>query len=1036
MGTNNGGCEAGRCGCGGQVNRREFLGAVGVGSLAVLASGLPVMAGPFEAGDFGALVPADKKLDAKWVKSLFERGAPTVYRGADLKYIGMPVGGLCAGQLYLGGDGKLWHWDIFNERFGTGDGHYAKPVAPASSVDQGFSLRVGERTWGLDARGFPGVTFRGEYPIGFIEYAGADCPVSISLEAFSPFVPLNVDDSSLPATVFRFMLKNTSANAVEVELMGWLENRVGYRSGSVFNGVRSNRAVTGQGPDLLVCGAREIAPAAGAAPRKPIVFAEFEGDSFAPWAVEGTAFGKAPAHGAPDPLQRLTGFKGKALANSWPKTDAPVGKLTSPEFKIERRFINFLIGGGNHPGQTCINLLVGGKVVRTATGRDTDAMVWNSWNVADLEGQNAKIEIVDANTGGWGHIDIDQIEFADTSAVTQGTLAEQSDFGTMALGLIGGGGVVFPDREKGGAEAAEKPLGQKLVGSVSRKLSLKSGESATIAFVIAWHFPNLTFHLAGEGPGQPVEKGHFYATRFDSAAAVVRHVAEHFERLYGQTRLWHDTWYGSTLPHWFLERTLANASILATSTAQRFANGRFYGWEGVGCCAGTCTHVWHYEHAMGRLFPELDILLRERVDFKDGVGFNAKTGIIGHRGEVGRSSAADGQAGTILRAWRDHQMSGDDAFLRLNWPAIRKSIEWLISLDPNRDGLLDQPQANTLDATWFGLIPWISGLYLAALRAGEAMAREMEDAAFAGLCRGLAEHGLKNFAPRMFNGEYFEQVADPTKLEHVGSYNGCEIDQVFGQSWAWQVGLGRVLPEEETKKALRAIWTYNFAPDVGPFRERCKPGRWYAMAGEAGTLMCSWPRGDKLRVSKGYDYYFNECMNGFEHQVAGHMIWEGMLLEGLAIERAVHDRYHASRRNPWNEVECGDHYARSMASYGVFLAACGFEYHGPTGRLAFAPRIRPENFKAAFTAAEGWGEVGQKVEGGRLDGWVEVRSGKVRLKNLGLALPLGVDGKRIEVTVAGEAVRVASRVDEGRVEMTFGSDVVIEAGRRLAVSAQ
>ena len=70
-------------------------------------------------------------------------------------------------------------------------------------------------------------------------------------------------------------------------------------------------------------------------------------------------------------------------------------------------------------------------------------------------------------------------------------------------------------------------------------------------------------------------------------------------------------------------------------------------------------------------------------------------------------------------------------------------------------------------------------------------------------------------------------------------------------------------------------------------------------------------------------------MNGFEYQVAGHMIWEGMVQEGLAIERAIHDRYHASRRNPWNEVECGDHYVRAMASYGVFLAACGYEYHGP-----------------------------------------------------------------------------------------------------------
>src|SRR5689334_18648454 len=127
------------CGCssGNQPgwDRREFLKALGLGAVAVATGPWRAMAGPFTRADFDRLVPADKRLRPEWVKSLTERGERTVYRGSNLDKIGMPIGGLCAGQLYLGGDGRLWHWDIFNQRISTGAEHYAKPLTPASPVD-------------------------------------------------------------------------------------------------------------------------------------------------------------------------------------------------------------------------------------------------------------------------------------------------------------------------------------------------------------------------------------------------------------------------------------------------------------------------------------------------------------------------------------------------------------------------------------------------------------------------------------------------------------------------------------------------------------------------------------------------------------------------------------------------------------------------------------------------------------------------------------------------------------------------------------
>ena len=165
-------------------------------------------------------------------------------------------------------------------------------------------------------------------------------------------------------------------------------------------------------------------------------------------------------------------------------------------------------------------------------------------------------------------------------------------------------------------------------------------------------------------------------------------------------------------------------------------------------------------------------------------------------------------------------------------------------------------------------------------------------------------------------------------------------------------------------------------------------------------------------------------MNGFEYQVAGHMIWEGMVQEGLAVTRAVHDRYHASKRNPWNEVECGDHYARSMASYGVFIAACGFEYHGPKQHIGFAPKLTPENFKAAFTAAEGWGSLSQSRTGKTQINRIEVKWGGLRLKTLAFELPPGTTLKAATVSVGTQQTHRQSHPNRpaGRIDAGQGSD--------------
>jgi uncharacterized protein (DUF608 family) len=1051
-------CSDPACGCSAtsaQWQRRSFLKAVGAGAGALALKPWQLMAGPFTRADFSRLVPEDKKLQAAWVKSLTERGVREEYHGEDLDRIGMPVGGLCAGQVYLGGDGRLWHWDIFNFHQSTGAEHYAKPLKATAPFAQGFAVRVTQagksQVRPLDRQHWKDVSFIGEYPIGYVSYRDATAPVSVALEAFSPFIPLNTEDSSLPATVLEFTVKNESGAEAEVVLGGWLENALCLRSAEDYEGLRRNRLLRQERLLYLACSA-EPAVVTSAPERPDILFEDFEHETYGNWTVTGTAFGPGPVEISKiHPYQgdvaghgkRVVNTHASAPGNTVEERDQAKGTLTSPPFPIERHYITFLCGGGSHKGKTCVNLLVGDKIVLSATGHDNNRMSPVSWNVRRWAGKTAKIEIVDQESGGWGNIGVDDIVFSDRPRQPLGPLADAPDFGTMGLALLDAEAADFghtslppADFAEGataGAAAppdpAKAPFGESLVGALARKWKLAPGATAKAAFVVSWHLPNLKMDR--------LPHGRHYATRFDSALSVANYVAREFLRLTSQTRLWHDTWYDSTLPYWLLDRSFLNTSILATSTCFRFGDGRFYAWEGVGCCAGTCGHVWQYAHAVARVFPDLEHITREKVDF--GLALQ-KDGAIFFRGEFNNIPAIDAQAGTILRALREHQMSADDAFLQRTWPGIKRATEWLIAKDADGDGLITSNQHNTLDTDWFGPVAWLSGLYLAALLAAEAMAQEMGDGDFAAKCRGIFNAGQKNLVQQLYDGEYFINKPDPKHLDAINSGSGCEIDQVFGQSWAWQVGLPRVLPQPQTLSALRSLWRYNFTPDVGPYRAAYKAGRWYAMPGEAGLLMCSFPRADwdyAQAAGKGPDWaagYFNECMNGFEYQVAGHMIWEGLLTQGLAIARAVHDRYHASRRNPWNEVECGDHYARSMASYGVFLAACGYSYHGPKGHLAFNPRLASDQFKCPFTAAEGWGSFAQTREPGVLKAALTIKHGKLRLRSLSLPASAGAVAAAVKVLIAGQSAPAKIAAEGDLVRITLEAPVEIQTGQTLEVA--
>ena len=193
----------------------------------VLAGQTAVMAGPFEAKEFDGLIPADKKLSKEWIASLYARGSALSATGDNLKYIGMPINGVCTGQVYLGGDGSLWNWNLTarKDKKNNPKGlRFMQPDADKPTNSQGFAIEVDGKTFRLDSKGFENVRFTNHAPMAMVDYADDKCPVQVQLEAYTPFIPLNRDDSSFPVIVMRYTVTNLSSTAQEVAIGGWIEN--------------------------------------------------------------------------------------------------------------------------------------------------------------------------------------------------------------------------------------------------------------------------------------------------------------------------------------------------------------------------------------------------------------------------------------------------------------------------------------------------------------------------------------------------------------------------------------------------------------------------------------------------------------------------------------------------------------------------------------------------------------------------------------------------------------------------------------------
>ena len=855
---------------------------------------------------------------------------PRRFSGRQLKMISFPLGGVAAGSIGLGGRGQLTDWEIFNRPNKGFHPPYAFPSIWAQAGDEKPVARVLESQIlppyegqdGLGSSNAPGLsrlesaTFTGEYPMAHIDFQDSTLPVKVELDAFSPFIPHEPDDSGLPVAILRYRVTNSSHKAVKVGIALSIDNPVTAK----------------------------------------------EGDDDA-------------------------------------RQKADEGRRN--EYRIEGRLFGLVM---SDPSLAANDPMAGDFVLAATPHEGTEVSHWEGWPA-----------------GRWWN---SPLLFWDQFSKT-GNLGEQAE----------------PHNS---------------VGVLCLQRTIPPGQTASFPFLLGWRFPNRTPDWCGwaspAGEGKTII-GNYYATRFKSAWEAVAYAVANLESLEARTRLFVNAMRECSLPAVVKEAASANLSTLASTTCFRTADGEFHGFEGSndqqGCCFGNCTHVWNYETATTFLFPSFARSLRRSAfgySMDDAGAIHFRQMLPDGKARSG-FAAADGQMGQIVHAWLDWKICGDEALLRSTWPRAKKALEfaWVPGgWDGNRDGVMEGAQHNTYDVEFFGPNPMCGIYYLAALRAGEEMARAAGDPSSAQTYRRLFEQGSKWIDANLFNGEYYIQQVRGFRKEEIaknlrsdmGSENtetpeyqvgaGCLVDQLVGQYLADVSDLGPLVSPDKIRTTLRSIYRYNYKRSLA---RHDNVERTFALNNEASVVICDYGKAKRPRIPFPY---FAETMTGFEYTAAILMMCWGMVEEGLECVRNTRLRYDGEKRNPWDEAECGHHYARAMAAWSAIPALSGFSYDAARASVTAVPRVDHADFQCFWSTGTGWGTFSLRRHGESIRLSLKVAAGVLACRSCAIAAPGTTAFVRFgERTLENKVVR-----HDDRALVTFAESLSLAANDEVLVEVR
>jgi hypothetical protein len=296
------------------------------------------------------------------------------------------------------------------------------------------------------------------------------------------------------------------------------------------------------------------------------------------------------------------------------------------------------------------------------------------------------------------------------------------------------------------------------------------------------------------------------------------------------------------------------------------------------------------------------------------------------------------------------------------------------------DGLITKAQPNTYDCSIYGLNTFISSLNLVAFLACEQIALELDIKNWAKICREKYNFMREVIDKECWNGEYYIQKYDASEINKFQYGIGCLSDQLIGQWWAFHLGFGYIFPKDHVHQAIKSIVKYNYKETLNGLKQT---PREFASNYDSGLLTCSWPNGGKPETPT---LYTDEVWTGIEYEVAALCFYIGEIESGLNIIRAVRDRYDGTHRNPWNEVECGDHYVRAMSSWTILHALTGISYSPKLYQISLAPKINQRNFQSFFITKSAWGKISQKITQKMLTCSITISYGTLKLSSIKIDL--------------------------------------------------